>query len=113
MKLIQIKEVLDAQVAYGVANWESLSIETFFASDLMSDVLMSDRDEMLVITSLSSEQSIRSAGIVGAEAVVIAGDKSVSAGMLALAEELGVTVLCSRHPKYESCLLVGSLSEPL
>ena len=111
MDLIQIAEILEAGTVYGPDGWEQTRIETVFASDLMSDVLMSDRDHMLLVTSLSTEQSIRSAGIVGSEAVVIANNKTVTEGMIELARDQGVALLCTRFPKYESCVRLGRLME--
>lgn len=111
MNLIQIADVLEAELAYGPTGWEQINIETVFASDLMSDVLMSDRDDMLLITSLSTEQSIRSAGIVGSEAVVIANHKTVTDGMIALAKEQDIALLCTRFPKYEACIRLGRIME--
>jgi len=111
MNLKQIAQQLEATLVYGGDNWETIQIETIFASDLMSDVLMSDRDEMLVVTSLSTEQSVRAAGIVGAEAVLIANNKTVSDGMVALAKELEVVLLRTRFPKYETCLKIGKIRE--
>ena len=70
MDLIRIADIINAELIWGPEGWEQRKIETVFASDLMSDVLMSDRDEMLLITSLSTEQSIRSASIVGADAIL-------------------------------------------
>ncbi len=112
MNLIQIADVLDAELLYGPRGWEQISIDSVFASDLMSDVLMSDRDDMLLITSLSTEQAIRSAGIVGSEVVVIANHKTVTEGMIELAKEQDITLLCTRFPKYESCVRLGRLLEP-
>ena len=112
MKLIQIADILNAEVVSGPNGWEQINIESVFASDLMSDVLMSDRDGMLVITSLSTEQSIRSVGIVGSEAVVIANSKTVTDGMIALAKEMDITLLCTSFPKYESCVRLGQIMEP-
>lgn len=111
MKLMQIKEMIEAKIAYAPEGWEQISIGSVFASDLMSDVLMSDHDEMLIITSLSTEQSVRSAGIVGSEAIVIANNKTVSQGMIELAKELGVALLLTRFPKFETCLKIGQLLE--
>lgn len=112
MDLIRIADALEAELIYGPSGWEKINIETVFASDLMSDVLMSDRDEMLLVTSLSTEQSIRSAGIVGADAVMIANNKTVTDGMVELAEDQGVALLCTHYPKYESCVRLGRLLEP-
>ncbi len=112
MELLRIAHALDAELICGPEGWERTNIETVFASDLMSDVLMSDRDEMLLITSLSTEQSIRSAGIVGSEAIVIANNKSVTKGMIELAQDQDVALLCTRHPKYEACVRLGRIMDP-
>jgi predicted transcriptional regulator len=112
MNLIQIADILDAELMCGPGGWEQIRIDSVFASDLMSDVLMSDRDSMLLITSLSTEQSIRSAGIVGSEAVVIANSKTVTDGMIELAREQDIALLCTPFPKYESCVRIGRIMEP-
>ena len=112
MDLIRIADTIDAELIWGPNEWEQIRIETVFASDLMSDVLMSDRDDMLLITSLSTEQSIRSASIVGSEAVVIANHKTVTDGMVELAKEQGIALFCTRYPKYESCVRLGRILGP-
>jgi hypothetical protein len=111
MDLIRIADILEAELVQGPAGWEKINIETVFASDLMSDVLMSDRDDLLLVTSLSAEQSIRSAGIVGSEAVVIANNKTVTEGMVELAKDQGIALFCTRFPKYESCVRLGRIME--
>ena len=112
MDLIRIADAINAELVWGPDGWEQSNIEAVFASDLMSDVLMSDRDDMLLITSLSTEQSIRSASIVGSEAVVIANNKTVTDGMVDLAREQGIALFCTRYPKYESCIRLGRILEP-
>jgi len=112
MDLIRIADTLEADLICGPEGWEKINIETVFASDLMSDVLMSDRDELLLVTSLSTEQSIRSAGIVGSEAVVIANSKTVTDGMIELAQDQDIALFRTRFPKYESCVRLGRIMEP-
>jgi hypothetical protein len=109
MNLNQIAAALDAELEHGPKGWERINIESVFASDLMSDVLMSDRDEMLLITSLSTEQAIRSAGIVGSEAVVIANNKTVTNGMVELAREQGIALFRTKLPKYEASIRLGRI----
>jgi hypothetical protein len=111
MDLKQLAGAIDADLVWGPDGWEEVNIETVFASDLMSDVLMSDRDEMLLITSLSTEQAIRSASIVGSEAVVIANSKTVTEGMIELARDQEIALFCTRYPKYESCVRIGRMLE--
>ena len=112
MDLIRVADAIRAELVWGPDGWEQINVETVFASDLMSDVLMSDRDEMLLITSLSTEQSVRSASIVGSEAVVVANNKTVTDGMVELAKDLGIALFCTRFPKYESCVRLGRIMEP-
>jgi predicted transcriptional regulator len=111
MDLIRVADAIDSKLIWGPDQWEQINIDTIYASDLMSDVLMSDRDEMLLITSLSTEQAIRSASIVASEAVVIANGKTVTDGMIELAKEQGVVLLCTPFPKYECCVRIGRLLE--
>ena len=112
MDLIRIADAINAELIWGPDGWEQSNVATVFASDLMSDVLMSDRDDMLLITSLSTEQSIRSASIVGSEAVVITNNKTVTDGMVDLAREQGIALFSTRYPKYESCVRLGRILEP-
>lgn len=109
MKLIRIAEALEARIAYGPAAWEQINIESIFTSDLMSDILMSDLDNILIVTSLSTEQSIRSAGMVNSEAVVITNNKAVTDGMVVLAEELEIALFCVNFPTYETCVRLGRI----
>lgn len=111
MDLIRIADALEAELVHGPSGWEQLNIETVFASDLMSDVLMSEREDMLLITSLSTEQSVRSAGIVGSEAMIVANDKSVTEGMIELAKDQDIALFRARRPKYELCVRLGRLLE--
>jgi hypothetical protein len=112
MDLLQIANALEATLIFGPEDWEEIHIASVFASDLMSDVLMSDREQMLIITSLSTEQAIRSAGIVGSEAVIIANNKTVTDGMIELAKDQDIALFCTRFPKYECCVRLGRLMEP-
>ena len=112
MNLLRITDTLDAVAIHAPKGWEKINIESVITSDLMSDVLMSDRDELLLITSLSTEQSIRTAGIVGSEAVMIANNKSVTDGMVALAKELGIALFSIRCAKYEASVRIGAIMEP-
>jgi len=111
MNLNCIAQALEAEMVHVPNGWETIRIGAVFASDLMSDVLMSDGEELLLVTSLSTEQAIRSAGIVGAHAVVIANRKTVTAGMIQLAEDQGIVLMRTRFPKYESCLRIGRVME--
>lgn len=74
------------------------------ANDLMSDVLLSDVDDLLLLTSLASEQAVRTANIVGAAAVVIHNAKPIPTAMCQVADTLGIPLISSPLNKYEACV---------
>jgi len=74
------------------------------ASDLMSDVLLVDADDILLLTSLASDQAIRTAHIVGAMGVVVHDSKPLPSTMSAVARQLKVPLVSSPLSKYESCV---------
>lgn len=74
------------------------------ASDLMSDVLLVDSDDILLLTSLASDQVLRTAHIIGAMGVIVHNNKPLAATMTNLAERLGIALVTAPDAKYESCI---------
>jgi hypothetical protein len=107
----RIVENLPAHVVYGAPGWQNLNLRTVIASDLMSDVLVTVNDTALIVTSLPTEQTIRSADVIGASAVLLVNDKLPTQAMKALAETCGVTVLATPMPMYEACVTLGFLQQ--
>ena len=61
-------------------------------------------DDILLITSLASDQAIRTAHIVGAMGVVVHNAKPLSETMLKVAADLGVPLVSSPLSKYDACV---------
>ena len=74
------------------------------ANDLMSDVLLTDADDALLLTSLASDQAIRTAHIVGAVGVVIHNAKPLSETMIKVANDLAIPLVSSPLSKYDACV---------
>ncbi len=87
------------------------SVHHVVAADLMSDVLLVDSDDMLLITSLASDQVLRTAHIVGAMGVVVANGKPIPATMVGVARMLGIPLVTAPLPKYESCVRIHAALE--
>lgn len=85
------------------------SVQTVVASDLMSDVLVVTADDFLLVTSLASDQMIRTAHLVGAAGVVLVNGKQPPSSALRLAAELDIPLICTPLPKYETCLAIGTV----
>ena len=86
-------------------------IRTIVASDLMSDVLVVDEDDMLLLTSLVSDQVVRTAQVVGAVGVVVVNGKLLPSSMISVAHGLGVSLLSTRLNKFDACVAIHHLLE--
>lgn len=92
MKLSKIIELTNANLVAGCAN-KNIDLKTGFSSDLMSDVLTLDEDNLLLITGLANIQLIRTSEMADIEVVILARNKTASAEMIELANENGLVVL--------------------
>jgi hypothetical protein len=111
MTFLDIIEQLPAHVINKGADFPGKPIEHVVASDLMSDVLVTDLENTLIVTSLASEQTIRTADIVGARGVLLVNDKNPQMAMKKIAEEQGMTVLSTPLSMFQACVALGKLLE--
>jgi len=109
MKAGDFLKPLKAAVVHQGSGFEALEIRHVVASDLMSDVLVVDKDHLMLVTSLPSDQAIRTADIVGIHVVLVTNDKTLPHSMIALAEELDMSLLKSPFAKFEACVKLGLL----
>jgi len=107
MTLREIKELLQAEVIQGD---ESLDVEITFAggSDLMSDVLAFGKPGILLLTGLSNAQSVRTANIIDAKAIVYVRGKKPDKMGIELARENGIPLLSTKYMMYTACGLLFS-----
>jgi hypothetical protein len=111
MTFLDIIEQLPAHVINKGADFPGEPIEHVVASDLMSDVLVTDLENTLIVTSLASEQTIRTADIVGARGVLLVNDKNPQMAMKKIAEKQGMTVLSTPLSMFQACVALGKLLE--
>ena len=111
MTLREIKELLQAEVIHGE---ESLDIEITFAggSDLMSDVLAFGKPGILLLTGLSNAQSVRTANIIDAKAIVYVRGKKPDKMGIDLARENGIPLLSTEYMMYTTCGILFSAGLP-
>lgn len=86
-------------------------IERVIVSELMSDVLTDDDiGNVILITGLCTEQAIRTANMIDALAVVITTGKKITAPMLKIAKDAGISLFSTKLRNYEVCkLLAGKI----
>lgn len=96
MKLSKVVELLDAIVICGEAHLER-DVRFGFASDLMSDVLTLNTDNMLLVTGMSNLQTIRTAEVADIEQILVVRNKAITPEMCEIADENDMVILsCSR-----------------
>ncbi len=103
MTIADVVKTLDGKLVAGDEH-SPRAVGAVVANDLMSDVLLDDSDDILLLTSLASDQAIRTAHIVGAMGVVVHNAKPLSETMLKVANELAVPLVSSPLSKYEACV---------
>jgi hypothetical protein len=109
MTFADIVEYLPAHLVHRSADFPGAALKHVVASDLMSDVLVNDFDDMVIVTSLASEQTVRTADMVGARGVVLVNDKTPQPAMKALAVQQDLTVLSTPLSMFEACVALGRL----
>ena len=98
MNISDIVKTLEGKL---VAGGESdRKVGTVVADDLMSDVLLNDGDDILLLTSLASDQAIRTANIV------VHNAKPLPQTMCQVADTLGIPLISSPLSKYDSCVRI-------
>ncbi|MCF8361813.1 MAG: hypothetical protein K9G70_04230 [Prolixibacteraceae bacterium] len=91
MNLTEVARLTNAKVVAG--NVASKHVETGFCSDLMSDVLTLDTDNMLLITGMSNLQAIRTAEMADIHSILMVRGKKATSEMIQLAEESNMVIL--------------------
>lgn len=73
-------------------------VRHFVATDLMSEVLLNDEEDLIMFTRLTTEHAVRTAHIMGALGIVVPGGRTPLPAMLRAAGELGVSLATTPLP---------------
>jgi anti-sigma regulatory factor (Ser/Thr protein kinase) len=112
MTLRDVGRLLEADVVgRGEARLDT-EVASACGSDLMSDVLAFGRPGQILLTGLANAQSVRTADIIGASAIVYVRGKRPDDECLSLAETKGIPLLSTRRMMYEACGILFSHGLP-
>lgn len=89
------------------------SVEIFdvVVSDLMSDVLVVEKEDFLLVTSLTSEQVLRTADIVDARAILITNGKYPQEPMRKLAAQQTIPILTTSLSTFDACRALANCKD--
>lgn len=110
MRLSEIAQRLRAEAVF-IPNGSDPEVCCVCASDLLSDILATDKQDFIILTGLINPQVIRTAEIVGALAVFIVRGKVPSHEIVGLAQAHQIPLYTIRYPMFESCALLADVLE--
>ena len=90
---------------------ETVEFFNVVVSDLMSDVLVSSHDTFILVTSLNSEQVVRTADIVDAAAIVLTNGKEPQPALRNLARTHGIPVIATAFSTFDACRALARCRE--
>lgn len=102
MKLIEVQEIIDAEVVSG-GQWLDREVVTVCAADLMSDVLAFAKESTLLLTGLTNIQVIRTAEMSDLVAIIFIQGKRPSMELMELADIKQIPLLVTPYSLYDSC----------
>ncbi|NNM67397.1 MAG: hypothetical protein HKM06_05255 [Spirochaetales bacterium] len=107
MTFSDVLDAVSAEILNKGKNFESQKIRHIVACDLMSDVLVTEYEEILLVTSLPSEQTARTADMVGAAGILLVNGKAAQSGLAELCRKQNLTLLRTPCSTFETCWRLG------
>lgn len=107
MTFEQVLEDVSGESAFRSTRWATQDIRHVVTCDLMSDVLVTDHDEILLVTSLPSDQVARTADMVGACGVVLVNGKPPQPSLVELCRQLDLALIRSPLGSFEASFRLG------
>jgi precorrin-6x reductase len=92
MKIKEIVKILNAKVVTGSTRLEE-EVEFGFASDLLSDVLTTNTDNLLLLTGMTNLQAIRTAEMAEIMCITFVRDKKMTQEMIDLANDNNIVTI--------------------
>ncbi len=107
---MRVKELADYIGGKVITGDGEHRVKAAFASDLMSDVLTMDEEDLILITGLCTQQVIRTAEMSDIKAIIFARGKTVTQDIIDLANDHEITVITSDLSVFKLCgMLWGKL----
>lgn len=109
MTFKEIVEHISCDIINKGNDFDTAVIENVSAGDMMSEVLVGDEDNRILVTALTTDQVVRTADIVEARGVILINGKRPQTSMKTLAEESGLTLISTKNNMFTTCIELGKL----
>lgn len=101
MRLLEVKEILDAEFIVGEDQLD-MEVRAAFGADLMSDVLAFAKPGSLLLTGLTNPQVVRTSDVLDIAAIIMVRGKRPLPETIRLAEELRIPLLTTKFILFEA-----------
>jgi len=102
VKVSEIVQLLQAEVRCCEENLD-MEIPYAVASDMMSDVLVNNDSDRLLISGLCTVHTVLTAQILDLHAIVFVRSKQPTEEMIEVAKDNDITILCTDMTMYNAC----------
>ncbi len=102
----EVIKALSAQILVGSSDFK---VKNFSAADLLSDILTTSKEDVVILTGHTSANAIRTAITVGAMGVVIVRGKKALPESIETAREYGMPLAATPIKMFESCIILGEM----
>jgi predicted transcriptional regulator len=103
MRLSTIAGLLECDVLLGEERLDTIEVRACFAADLMSDVLRFSDPGALLITGLTSLQSIHTADVADLAAILFVSNKTPGRATIDLARTRSIPLLTTHRTMFDAC----------
>ncbi|GAB6188450.1 PucR family transcriptional regulator ligand-binding domain-containing protein [Marinitoga arctica] len=103
MRLSQLIKKLNARILHNPQPLDNIEIEYAGASDLMSDFLAFSKPNMMIITGLATPQTLTTASVIEANAILFVRGKTLPKNFLEIIEECEIPILTTDYSMYYTC----------
>ncbi len=91
MRLAKLITALDGEIVVSGDHLDD-RVRHAVVSDLMSEALLAEDEDLLLFTALTTEHAVRTAHVLGALGVIVIHGETPRPGMVKTAAELGITL---------------------
>jgi shikimate 5-dehydrogenase len=111
MKFSDIVNSLSATVLHKGSRFSSDDIRNIIAADLMSEALLEDTRDNILVTALNNEQTARTADIIDSLGIVLINSRQPDHEMWNLIKEMDIVCLSTSMGMYDSCIKLNKIIE--
>ena len=103
LSMQRLVKLLAGKVIWGSKHLSKTHVSGCFAADLMSDVLAFSKPGMLLLTGLTTVQSVHAADVAELRGIIFVSGKTPEHPVIDLAKKKGIPLVRTKHNLLDAC----------